>query len=221
MMDKPKLGKDQVQILLENKYLSVLDLQYNNTKHYFSATRRGAERTAALLADDEFRSMQPDAVTCVVIVKDSDEYGLLFTKEFRYPVGQYLLSPPAGLLDERDLSEPEPVLSAARREIREETGLCLSDSDKLFVISPLFFSTPGMTDECNAMACAIAQLPEGFEFNSGGTESVEMIGDYRIYSREEVLQMLRTCRDMEGYYYSVYTWAAMMYFISGMWKDKL
>ena len=221
-MDKPKLEKDQVKTLLDNKYLSVLDLQYENTKHYFSATRRKADSTVAVLSDEEFRAMRPDAVTCVVIVRNKGgEYGLLLTREFRYPVGQYLLSPPAGLLDERDLSEPEPVLCAARREIEEETGLRLSDSDKLFVISPLFFSTPGMTDECNAMACAVADLPEGFTFNSGGTESIEMIGDYVVYGKDEIQEMMRRCTDREGVYFSVFTWAAMMYFVSGMWKERL
>ena len=222
MMDKPKLSKDKIETLLDNKYLSVLDLRYRETGHYYSATRRKAESTVAGLTDEEFRAMRPDAVTCVVIVKDRDgEYGLLFTKEFRYPVGQFLLSPPAGLLDERDLSEPEPVLSAARREIEEETGLRLSENDKLFVISPLFFSTPGMTDESNAMVCAVADLPEGFEFNSAGTESAERIGDYTIYKKDEILEMIRSCRDREGLYFSVFTWAAMIYFVSWMWKERL
>ena len=221
-MDKPKLKKEQVKTLLDNRYLSVLDLQYENTGHYYSATRRKADGTAAVLSDEDFRAMRPDAVTCVVIVRDKDgEYGLLLTKEFRYPVGQYLLSPPAGLLDSRDLSEDQPVLSAARREIEEETGLRLTENDKLFLISPLFFSTPGMTDESNAMACAVADLPEGFVFNSEGTESAEMIGDYVVYGKEEAEQMLRRCTDRDGIFFSVFTWAAMMYFVSGMWKEKL
>lgn len=221
-MDKPRLEKEQVETLVNNKYLSVLDLRYFNTRHYYSATRRKADSTVALLSDEEFRAMTPDAVTCIVIVREKGgEYGLLFTKEFRYPVGQYLLSPPAGLLDARDLSEPEPVLSAARREIEEETGLKLSETDRLFTVSPLFFSTPGMTDESNALVCAVADLPEGFSFNSAGTESTEMIGDYAVYGREEILKMMERCTDREGLWFSVYTWAAMMYFISGMWKEKL
>jgi len=71
---------------------------------------------------------------------------------YRYPAGQYLLSPPAGLIDSEELNKESPILVTARRELMEETGLELSETDELFVISPFLFSTPGMTDESNALA---------------------------------------------------------------------
>ena len=157
-MDKPKLTKEQVKTLFETKYIRVDDLQYKEAGHYYSATRRKADRIMSVLSDEEFAGTLPDAATCIVIIRrPSGEAKLLLTKEFRYPVGQYLLSPPAGLLDERDADAPSPCVAAAVREIKEETGLELKDTDKVFVVNPMCFSSPGMTDESNAMVCAVVE----------------------------------------------------------------
>ena len=47
---------------------------------------------------------------------------LLF-REYRYPVGHYVLSIPSGLIDEKDRQDASPILSAMRRELAEETGI--------------------------------------------------------------------------------------------------
>ena len=221
-MDKPKLTKEQVETLFETKYIRVDDLRYPGAGHYYSATRRKADRILSVLSDEEFKKTLPDAATCIVIIRQpSGEAKLLLTKEFRYPVGQYLLSPPAGLLDERDADAPSPCIAAAVREIKEETGLELKDTDKVFAVDPLCFSSPGMTDESNAMVCAVVDCDGIPDLNSKGTEGIELIGDYRLYSREDALRLLKQCRDDEGIWYSIYTWAALMYFVSGMWKEHL
>ena len=77
----------KVEPLLENKYLKAYDLQYAPGKHYFEASRRPEEKLVASMSDDEFRSMLPDAVTCVVILTDGDggNARLLLNHEFRYP----------------------------------------------------------------------------------------------------------------------------------------
>ncbi|MBR5730320.1 MAG: NUDIX hydrolase [Firmicutes bacterium] len=221
-MEKPKLTKEQVEPLIETKYMNMLDLHYRQTGHYYSATRRKPDDTVALYSDSEFRAMLPDAANCAVIVLCPDgEPRMLLTKEFRYPVGQYLLSPPAGLIDSRDISEPDPVISAAVREIREETGLELGEGDRIFKINHLCFSTPGMTDESNALVCAVVRLPEGFEFSSDFTEESEYIGDYALYSKEDALELIKRGTDREGVFYSVYTLAALLYFLSDLWKEEV
>ena len=68
----------------------------------------------------------------------------MLSYEFRYPAGQYLLSVPAGLIDEEDREKPDVLVSTAIREIREETGLEVRDTDTVRVVNPLVFSTPGL-----------------------------------------------------------------------------
>ena len=218
-MDRPVLNKDQVKPLLETRFIKVADLQYNEMGHYYSVSRRPCGQVP-LMSDDEFRGMVSDAVTCIVIVKTStDEPRLLLTKECRYPVGQFLRSPPAGLIDAADRATENAVLSAAKREIEEETGLSVKDTDRIFVVNPLCFSSPGLTDESNALACAVVDIEEDFTFSAENAESTERIGDYTLYSREDAARVLRQGLDDDGIFYSVYTFLALMYFVSGLWEE--
>ncbi len=221
-MDKPKLQAENTETLLQNRFISVTDLRYDGLKHYYNVSRKAPSEITALKSDDEFRSMLPDAVTCIVIVRVAGgEPKLLLTKEFRYPTGQFLLSPPAGLMDPSDKNEKEPQISTAKREIKEETGLALKDTDKVFVVCPLAFSSPGLTDESNALVCAVADIDSTDVFNSSGEEGTEVIGDYTLFSREEALRIMKQGRDDDGIFYSVYTYLALLYFVSGLWEEQL
>ena len=216
---KPTNKKENVRPLFESKFIKVFDLQYGENKHYFDATRRDLGRLAATKSDTEFRAMLPDAVTCVVILKVADqEPRLLLSREYRYPAGQFLLSPPAGLLDPEDESTENPVLTAARREIREETGILLNDKDTLSVINPLLFSSPGMTDESNALVCAVVNLPDLSALTQKGAVGSECFDGFELLSREDARKLLSAGKDRDGIFYSVYTWAALMYFISDLWR---
>ena len=216
---KPIIREENVKTLLDAKFIRVFDLQYAEGKHYFDATRRPLEKLVATKTDDEFKKMLPDAVGCVVILKiKDDEPKLLLAKEYRYPAGQFLLSPPAGLLDAEDETAADPVLSAARREIEEETGLTLSEKDSLTVINPLLFSSPGMTDESNALACAVIHLNDTSALTQQGAVGSELFEGFELLTAAEAREILKNGRDREGLFYSVYTWAALMYFISDLWK---
>ena len=216
---KPIIREENVKTLLDAKFIRVFDLQYAEGKHYFDATRRPLDKLVATKTDDEFKKMLPDAVGCVVILKiKDDEPKLLLAKEYRYPAGQFLLSPPAGLLDAEDETAADPVLSAARREIEEETGLTLSEKDSLTVINPLLFSSPGMTDESNALACAVIHLNDTSALTQQGAVGSELFEGFELLTAAEAREILKNGRDREGLFYSVYTWAARMYFISDLWK---
>ena len=216
---KPIIREENVKTLLDAKFIRVFDLQYAEGKHYFDATRRPLEKLVATKTDDEFKKMLPDAVGCVVILKiKDDEPKLLLAKEYRYPAGQFLLSPPAGLLDAEDETAADPVLSAARREIEEETGLTLSEKDSLTVINPLLFSSPGMTDESNALACAVIHLNDTSALTQQGAVGSELFEGFELLTAADAREILKNGRDREGLFYSVYTWAALMYFISDLWK---
>lgn len=216
---KPIINNENVKPLFESKFINVFDLQYAKGKHYFDATRRSLEQLAATKSDQEFRIMLPDAVTCVVILNiEKEEPKLLLTKEYRYPTGQFLLSPPAGLLDVEDTQNDMPVLSAAKREIEEETGIHLSEKDSLTIINPLLFSSPGMTDESNALVCAVVQLKDISSLSQTGAVGSELFDGFQLLSVAGAREILKNGKDQEGIFYSVYTWAALMYFVSDLWR---
>ena len=154
-----KITKECVKTLFETKFIKLFDLQYREGKHYFVATRNAEENLVATKSEEAFKTMLPDAVTCIVILKlPNEEPRLLMSYEYRYPAGRFLLSPPAGLLDPEDKLADEPLILTAKREIFEETGIEVKVSDQVFVVNHLLFSTPGMTDENNALVAAVISL---------------------------------------------------------------
>ncbi len=216
---KPEIKKENVKPLFESKFIKVFDLQYEEGKHYFDATRRPLETLMAVKSDEEFKTALPDAVTCVVILNiRNEEPKLLLDYEYRYPTGQFLLSPPAGLLDPEDADSAAPLLATAKREIEEETGLVVTENDKLFTINPLLFSTPGMTDESNALVCAIINLENTTALSQEGAVGSECFHGFEFITKEEATKLLANGRDKNGIFYSIFTWAALMYFVSDLWK---
>ncbi|MBR0481491.1 MAG: NUDIX hydrolase [Firmicutes bacterium] len=210
------LKKEDIKVLHEDKYLNLYHCSYETNPHYLVASRRKKDDLIALKSDEEYRELLSDAVTCVLIVETpGEEPRLYLEREFRYPVGRFLLSPPAGLIDKDDGDGgADPRITAAKREIKEETGIEVKDSDEIFVASPLVFSTPGMTDESNAMICARVSLPDLSSLTTDGAEGTECFGDYCLLTKSQAEELLRTGRDDDGLYYSVFTWAAMLYFVS-------
>lgn len=216
---KPIIRKENVKTLFETKFIHVFDLQYAEGKHYYDASRRPLDKLMAIKSDEEAKNALPDAVTCFVILKvKDDEPKLLLAREYRYPAGQFLTSPPAGLLDPEDENAEDPILATAKREIYEETGIVLTEKDSLYTISPLLFSTPGMSDESNALACAVVNLEDTSCLTQAGAEGQELFDGFVLVSKEEARKMLNDGRDAEGNFYSMYTWASLMYFISDLWK---
>ena len=67
MIDR-EINKEKIETLYESRFLKCFDLQYAEGKHYYVASRRGKEDLVAGKADDEFRSMLPDAVTIAVVL---------------------------------------------------------------------------------------------------------------------------------------------------------
>lgn len=217
MKEKLKLTKDHVHNVYESRFIKVFGMEYVAGKQYMNATRRDMDDLVALKSDEEFKEMLPDAVSCVVILNGS-EPKLLLTYEFRYPAGQYLLSVPAGLIDQSDEAESEPIISTAKRELKEETNIDLSEEDKIEVVNPLLFSTPGMTDESNALVCVVISNEQRLQLSQEGAEGTECFDGFVTLTRDDAQRVLKQGTDDKGIFYSVYTWAALMYFVSGMWE---
>ena len=173
--------------------------------------------------------MIPDAVSCFVIVDNGmyDEPRLLLSREYRYPTGQFLLSVPAGLIDAGDAGSQEtlggkelsPCEKAAVREIKEETGITLSDKDEIKTVNPLVFSTPGMTDESNALVSVVIKSDIADQLSQDGAEGSELFDGFEILTKEEARKILKQGVDNNGIFYSVYTCIALMYYVSDMWKE--
>lgn len=214
-MDKIVIKKENVVPMMETKFLKLYDLQYREGKHYYNATRRTAENLVALKSEEEFQNMLPDAVTVAVVVKlPGQEPKLLLSYEYRYPVSQFLLSPVAGLIDEEDKAETNPLISAAIREIKEECGLTVKPTDKIYVINPCAFSSPGMTDESNAFLCAEITVEDLGELSQDGAVGSEVFDGFELVDKEEAKEVVRTGRDKAGNFYSLATAFVLAYFLT-------
>lgn len=219
MENKPIIKKEQVETVYDSRFIKVFDLQYEPGKHYFDATRRTKENLAAIKTEKEFKQMLPDAVSCIVILKiKGQEPRLVLSREYRYPTGQFLLSVPAGLLDPEDAQDSNPAFHAAIRELREETGIEPEEGDNIRLVNPLVFSTPGMTDESNALVQITLNREEMPKVSQEGAVGTEMFDGFELLTREEAKKILRDGVDDQGLFYPLYTWAAMMCFVTEMWE---
>jgi len=216
----PKITRDCVETVVDKKFLRVFDLKYEEGKHYFDATRRPLDRLVAPMGEEEFKAMTPDAVSCVVIVElPGKEPMLLFSYEYRYPTGRFLLSVPAGLMDPEDQEKDNPLIETAKREIFEETGIVVDEKrDEIFVINNLLFSSPGMTDESNGLVCVKLRLDNLEMLDQTGAVGQEFFDGFEFVTKEKAKELIKAGVDDKGHFYSVYTWAALMYFISDLWK---
>ena len=215
MKERPLITENKLQSLYETKFLNMYDIQYADGKHYFEATRRKASNTVCLKNDSEFKKMLPDAVTIgIALYLPNEAPKLLMSYEYRYTVGQFQLSPVAGLIDPEDADTENPLISAAVREIKEESGITVKETDSIEVINPCAFSSPGLTDESNAFLFAKIHLPDLSELNQDGSVGSELFDGFELISREDVKKIYTSGRDKNGNFYSLAAWAVMGYFLT-------
>lgn len=204
----------KMETIYESEYMNLYDLQYREGGHYYCASRRNKDRMVALTPDEECGTMQPDAVSCFVVLNIKGQpKKLLLNWEYRYPVGQYMLSVPAGLIDKGDWNNPNALVDTAIRELKEETGIEVEESDEIKVVSPCVFSTPGMTDEGNALVYISINRDEMPKMNHDEAEGSEVFEGFRLVSKEDAEEYLCKGRDEHGMYYPLFTWAALMFFM--------
>ena len=126
---------------------------------------------------------------------------------------------PAGLIDEEDRDKPDALITTAIREIKEETGLAIQDTDSVRIVNPLVFSTPGLTDESNALVCAVLRSARLSDLSQEGAVGSEQFDGFCLLTKSQAREVLGTGRDERGKYYPLYTWAALLYFVSDMWRQ--
>ncbi len=209
------IDKNSIETLYESRFLKCYDLRYAEGKHYYEASRRGKDSLVAQMTDEEFRSMLPDAVTVAVVLHlPGGDTRLLMNYEYRYPTGQFLLSPVAGLLDPEDRESADPLVSAAIREIREESGLRVRENDRVTVLNPCAFCTPGITDESNAFLCAEITLDDLRDLNQSGAVGAEQFSGFELLDRERAERIFRSGRDEHGNFYSLAAWMVLSIFLN-------
>jgi ADP-ribose pyrophosphatase len=121
---------------------------------------------------------RPDAVLIVPILLGGPEPLLVATREWRVPIGGYEWGVPAGLLDGDESPE-----EAARRELWEETGYEIVEVSR---VSPLNYSSTGMTDECVQMVYCTCKKPKGHKQHLDGAEEIEV----RLLTIDDVHQLV-------------------------------
>ncbi len=201
-----------VEPLLDTKYVKVFDLLYAPGAHYLTATRRAEKDLVARMTEEEFGAMIPDAVSlCAVWHEPGKEDRLLLNREYRYPLGRFVLSVPAGLIDpeDRELEREEAVRRTAERELFEETGIRVTEKDRFSVLNPCLFSSPGMTDESNAMVRLDLYGHRESELNQSHAEGPEKFGGFLMADRAEARELM----GQESV--SVYTWIGLAAFLMG------
>ncbi|MCC6492046.1 MAG: NUDIX hydrolase [Pirellulales bacterium] len=83
------------------------------------------------------------AQPAVAIVAVTDDDRIVLVEQHRTPLGANTLELPAGLSGDAPGAEDEPLVTAARRELLEETGYVAQRWRELV----LGYSSPGLTDE--------------------------------------------------------------------------
>jgi len=82
-------------------------------------------------------------IRAAVIVPIDNENNIILVEQHRVPLGRPCIELPAGLIGDEDGGEGEDALTAALRELEEETGY---HADHMEVLGE-FYSSPGMVTE--------------------------------------------------------------------------
>jgi len=143
-----------IEKLTNFKWLNLFKITYkdknNKDADWMMASRK---------EDPSVKSTQADAVVIVPMLGNK----MVLIKQYRPPLGDYVIEHPAGLID-----EGETPLEAATRELKEETGLDIIES---FAPKRITYNTPGITDE----SVAYVFVKTKGEPNTNGNESSEDI----------------------------------------------
>ncbi len=108
----------------------------------------------------------------VIIVPITDDHKVVFVEQFRPPVNKKVIEFPAGLVNDRGEKKKESILTAAKRELIEETGYQAKKVVKLLE-GPV---SSGLTSDQVTMVMATGLKKIG----QGGGDETEGITVYEI-----------------------------------------
>ncbi|URZ14310.1 NUDIX hydrolase [Clostridium felsineum] len=131
--------------LSETKFLSLYDIEYENKKHDTRHWAVASRKNYNTLKTQYFDNLSEKADAAILAAFHKDTEKIVCIKQFRVPLNDYVYELPAGLID-----NGEDFKEAAKRELKEETGLTLLDINYDKSKSKVYASA-GMTDESAAM----------------------------------------------------------------------
>lgn len=191
----------KIEKIAGTKFLSYYDLKYKNKngkqKSWSAVSRADTKDYEKRLFE---KSNQRDAV--LIGAYHIDMQKLVLVKQFRVPLNDYIYEIPAGLID-----KGEDVLTSAKRELFEETGLELIEITEVF---ENLYVSPGVTDECVDIVFCTCK-GDISDLHLEEDEDIE-IG---LYDEEEVRRILADKNKMD-----IKTLLVMQMFIlsTSMWK---
>ena len=135
----------------------------------------------------------------VAILAITDDKQVVLTEQYRPPVGRNVIELPAGLAGDIPLQEEEPLVTAAKRELKEETGY----EAKNWTILSEGTSSAGLTDEFVTMFYATGLT----RMTQGGGVGGEKIKVHFVHQAD----VTKWCRDRqsEGNYVDFKIFAAL------------
>ncbi|MDF1852721.1 MAG: NUDIX hydrolase [Verrucomicrobiales bacterium] len=107
-----------------------------------------------------------NAKGCVAVLAMTDDKRVILIEQFRPPTGRNVIELPAGLAGDIPLQEEEPLVTAAKRELKEETGYIA----KNWTLLTEGTSSAGMTDEFVSIFYATGLTKMGEGGGVGGEE---------------------------------------------------
>ncbi|MBR5430543.1 MAG: NUDIX hydrolase [Firmicutes bacterium] len=136
---------EKLEKVHQGRFISRYDITYR--------TPSGREKVYEMISRDPDLKEQADlwrrpVHAVALIITDESGERLLLNREYRLGVAECVYNFPAGLI------EPgEDLEAAARRELREETGLTLT---RVVDVLPASYSAPGFGNEKNAHLVGVA-----------------------------------------------------------------
>ena len=177
----PKMKLTGLDLVKEMPFFKLYSAFYENSENGSIKQYDLVSRNKDLTAETLGRDLPTSAVAILPV--DPENRRILLTREFRMPINDYVTAIPAGLLD-----PGEDIETAARRELKEETG-CIADKIRIF---PPTFSCIGLTDETASVAIATVA---GFE-DPEQEENEEITSAW--YTYEEALEIMTSPETKTG-----------------------
>ena len=158
------------------EYLTRYDVKYE--------TPSGGEKIYEMFSrdpgiDSVEKLLHPRTDAVMIIMTDEPREHLLLIREFRLELDREIFGLPAGLIDACETPE-----EAARRELKEETGL---DIAEIIRVLPPAYSAVGLSNEQCICVFGVAE-GEIAPCRETGEEITA-----RWYSRGELREMLKSC----------------------------